>query len=568
MTNDWLFLLGGLFAGGILAAALLRRRTPRSVPSPAAPADPGPSAVLKGQLDTVQALNRLMMDAADEERLISGLLDLVISASAAAGAAYIPLDELGQPLAQIQKGAVPRFPIQPWAAGLDSPAVKETCRMCLELHNPGNECCPLAENPFMRPGEVTCLPVERGGRRLGVINLFQHPGQPLDQGDLHFIQGLLGQVSLAVDNLRIHSQELAALRHLQFTRHAAGETHAALKNLLERVSASSGSDAALLTASLGGDGSIQVSTGTDLPHPLFDQVSRAVQQTGSGQFSPQVIPSSHLAGTGFMAGVAAAVTSLSDVPLGWLVALRVENNPFTAPELRLFTSAADQAGLLVENERRLVAIELRAVMEERARLAREIHDGLAQDLAFLKLQTAQMNGLLQRGHLDDLAAMIRANHQVLSDAYTDTRQAINQLRLSAQPGLQAWFKDVLEDFRQRCNIKASLSLQADPDKLPEEVQAQLIRILQEALNNIRKHAHANRVDLSFRPYQGDVILEIRDDGQGFAPEDIPSPSQFGLRSMRERAEMIGADFQVISQPEEGTTILVRLPSRQEKEVAG
>ena len=94
-----------------------------------------------------------------------------------------------------------------------------------------------------------------------------------------------------------------------------------------------------------------------------------------------------------------------------------------------------------------------------------------------------------------------------------------------------------------------------------EVQAQLIRILQEALSNVRKHSGAGQVWVSCFEEGKDLVLEIRDDGNGFSPDDVSSHSQHGLRGMRERAELIGADFQVISSSLQGTTVRVCLPTR-------
>jgi signal transduction histidine kinase len=96
-------------------------------------------------------------------------------------------------------------------------------------------------------------------------------------------------------------------------------------------------------------------------------------------------------------------------------------------------------------------------------------------------------------------------------------------------------------------------------ELPPEVHAQLIRIVQEALSNVRKHAHASQVWVSCQLNGADMILEIEDDGEGFCLEDVPGPSQHGLRGMRERAELIGGDFQIIGGPQKGITVRVRLP---------
>jgi two-component system nitrate/nitrite sensor histidine kinase NarX len=103
--------------------------------------------------------------------------------------------------------------------------------------------------------------------------------------------------------------------------------------------------------------------------------------------------------------------------------------------------------------------------------------------------------------------------------------------------------------------------------LSPEVQAQLIRIVQEALSNVRKHAGARRVDISCNLVGEELVMEIHDDGAGFNVEDVPGPSQHGLRGMRERAELIGAELQVVSQPDRGTAVVVRLPVQAKEGLA-
>jgi two-component system nitrate/nitrite sensor histidine kinase NarX len=99
-----------------------------------------------------------------------------------------------------------------------------------------------------------------------------------------------------------------------------------------------------------------------------------------------------------------------------------------------------------------------------------------------------------------------------------------------------------------------------------EYHAQLIRIVQEALSNVRKHSGADQVTLACIQDGGDLILEIHDNGDGFSPNESLAPSQHGLKGMRERADLIGADFQVISKPGSGTIVRVRLPVEDFNEV--
>jgi two-component system, NarL family, nitrate/nitrite sensor histidine kinase NarX len=230
----------------------------------------------------------------------------------------------------------------------------------------------------------------------------------------------------------------------------------------------------------------------------------------------------------------------------------------------ILQTVAAQAALLVENERMLLSLEYKAVIQERNRLAREIHDGLAQTLAFLKLQAAQMQSYLDKGDLARLSLVLKDNYQTLAEAYLDTRQAIDNLRITPREGLESWLERTIAEFESAHGISTERRLQAvSPgwnSVLSPEVQAQMIRIVQEALNNVRKHARARMVTVSLFEKQDDLVLEIYDDGRGFDPEDVPEISQHGLRGIRERAELIGADFQIISQSRQGTAVRLVLPA--------
>jgi two-component system nitrate/nitrite sensor histidine kinase NarX len=364
-----------------------------------------------------------------------------------------------------------------------------------------------------------------------------------------------------VDNLRFHNQEMATLRQLQMVRRSADDTAGILSRLLENTAEVLDCDWLILhlqqdsvrpgTIIRGRQADSRPGNKTlnELTALLRDEIKPVLRTPGDGFTLP----------IGISSLAAVPVLTTSGKYLGSLAACRLDSNSFEARSVHILETTASQVSLLLENEQKILEMEYRVVMDERSRLAREIHDGLAQNLAFLKLQTAQMNGLLTRGELEELGEMIRTNQQVLTDAYAETRQAINHLRLFPQPGVRSWLNEMVQDFRQRGETTIELSIQKDPETLPVEIQLQLIRILQEALNNIRKHSRAQQVQISIRGYENDLILEIHDDGRGFLPEDLPSLSQYGLRGMRERSEMIGAEFQIISQPGGGTTIRLQLP---------
>jgi two-component system nitrate/nitrite sensor histidine kinase NarX len=180
-----------------------------------------------------------------------------------------------------------------------------------------------------------------------------------------------------------------------------------------------------------------------------------------------------------------------------------------------------------------------------------------------------MHGFLERGETERLKKMIATNYKTLGDAYADVREAIDGLRHTflggddlPNPNIRDWLLPVVNEFQESIdqdNLKISVTVDDEIFKLFPEAHAQLIRIVQEALSNIRKHANAGQVWINCRYLDHNLILEIIDDGVGFSSDSFSGPSHHGLRGMRERAELIGADFQIISLPEQGTSVKIRLP---------
>jgi two-component system nitrate/nitrite sensor histidine kinase NarX len=111
--------------------------------------------------------------------------------------------------------------------------------------------------------------------------------------------------------------------------------------------------------------------------------------------------------------------------------------------------------------------------------------------------------------------------------------------VASDEGLAGWLVQTASEFQDNTGLIVHLEGMDEKSDMAPEVQAQLIRIVQEALSNTRKHAEAQQVWVSCLTNNNELILEIRDDGHGFSPEDIPMPSRHGMRSMRERADLIG-----------------------------
>lgn len=206
-----------------------------------------------------------------------------------------------------------------------------------------------------------------------------------------------------------------------------------------------------------------------------------------------------------------------------------------------------------------------ATLRERERLARELHDGLAQALATVYASAGTGKLRLAKGNREGVDESLDEVLSVSRRAYEEVRQSIFGLRtmVSRGLGLIPAITEYLHEFSERSGIPVQLIVEdEDATRLSPEVETQVIRIIQEALTNVWRHAHAHRALISFSRDNGIVEVAVEDDGVGFPPGAPGSDGErhFGLQTMRERAESVGGSLSVASQPDAGTRVAVRLPA--------
>jgi two-component system nitrate/nitrite sensor histidine kinase NarX len=203
-----------------------------------------------------------------------------------------------------------------------------------------------------------------------------------------------------------------------------------------------------------------------------------------------------------------------------------------------------------------------AVAEERGLLARELHDSIAQGLAFLKIQVQLLRGALRRGDGTGAGRAVDELDTGIRESTADVRELLVHFRTRTNVGdIVPALKTTLQKFQHQTGLPTHLDVHGSGVPLPADVQVQLLHVVQEALSNVRKHANATGVWLDVQQ-QPAWRIEVRDDGRGFASEAASDETQVGLRIMRERAAGIGAEVQVQSEPGAGTRVVVTLPERQ------
>lgn len=200
--------------------------------------------------------------------------------------------------------------------------------------------------------------------------------------------------------------------------------------------------------------------------------------------------------------------------------------------------------------------------QERSRLAREVHDGPAQALSNAIFQVEVVQRLLDRD--EQLArAELKQLREVLTRELRGVRAYLSQLRppLLADLGLSGAITEAGDQISSALGVPVHVELDEGLDRLPETVEVVALRVIQEALQNARKHAQPTSIRVRMGREDASWVVEVRDDGKGFDADDPPVNGRrsFGLQFMRERAELIGARFEVRSSPNLGTAVRMTIP---------
>lgn len=225
---------------------------------------------------------------------------------------------------------------------------------------------------------------------------------------------------------------------------------------------------------------------------------------------------------------------------------------------RMVFALLERAQALVQKKQRELA-----VLEERDRIARDLHDGISQTLFFANVKLMEAEKHLQEGKPDLCSASLAEGRDAIRSSHDDVRQTIFNLKTVNDPTVDfaTALREYVDEFQRQTEIEVHLDthaldrLRLGPDGVPN-----LLLIIQEALWNVRKHARANSAEISFLSAGDGVQVRIRDDGRGFSSPVVQDGHRFGLKIMKERATLLGAELEVRAAPGRGTEVLMHLPA--------
>jgi signal transduction histidine kinase len=269
---------------------------------------------------------------------------------------------------------------------------------------------------------------------------------------------------------------------------------------------------------------------------------------------------------------------VQDKTVGTLTCFTSSASRLSDTDLSLLETVADQVAVAVENARLYARSRDLAALEERARLARELHDSVTQALFSMTLHARAAEMALVRDGMPTDGAVAQSLKQLLEltrGALAEMRALIFELRPGAlgEEGLAAALRKHAAAVSAREGL--AVDVEAPPERLglDASVEEHLYRLSQEALHNVVKHARASHVLIRLAPDgDGHLLLEITDDGAGFEPDLVP-PGHLGMSTMADRVRQVGGTLAVVSAPGEGTSVrakvAIKRASREEtRQVVG
>ena len=306
-----------------------------------------------------------------------------------------------------------------------------------------------------------------------------------------------------------------------------------------------------------------------IEHPLLISTMRNAAPYCSDENAPPTSINTLCRGMNGHARTVAIVPLLLDnYPMGALWTARLVPTAFTGADMIGMERLADQAVIAIQHGMMATQIQSLAVVGERGRIAREMHDGLAQILGYMNLQVQTLEALLKQGKQDSLYTELQQMREAIQTAHADVRENILSLRttLATDAGVASAIAEYLDGFSVQTGIDVQfMNNTGEGLGLSPLAEVQLVCILQEALANVRKHARAETVTVTLARTNHSASLEIHDDGIGFSQP--VAQHRFGLHTMSERAQSVGGHLTVRSEPGQGTLVYCELPEAEKGQSA-
>jgi two-component system, NarL family, nitrate/nitrite sensor histidine kinase NarX len=384
-------------------------------------------------------------------------------------------------------------------------------------------------------------------------------------------EGLEAQVRAKTRHVEAQHERLTTLYEVSAFLGAAGDLDSLAKGFATKVREAMKADACAVRWHDEDHGQYLMLTAEGLPPEIVEAercLATGACECGVNEAEPRirVVPIRPLDAATEMPCVAAGFATVVTVPvrlqsrtLGEIdLFYRQEVHP-SAEARALLDALASHLASAVEGLRAAALEREAAVGEERALIARELHDSIAQSLAFMKIQVQLLRQAVQKGQADAVQRTLQELDTGLQEGVADVRELLLHFRTrSSDQDLEQALRMTLKKFENQSGVPAEIRVTGSGLPPPPDVQVQVLHVIQEALSNVRKHARADHVavELHKGPHW---TIRVIDDGAGFDVANQPLETHVGLHIMRERAQRIGATVTVSSALGQGTVVTLTLP---------
>jgi signal transduction histidine kinase len=432
------------------------------------------------------------------------------------------------------------------------------------------------------------VPIIVKGQTIGILDVQSEKVDDFDLTDLELMQSLANQTGIAIENARLFGETQRLLKETEQRAIELSIINSVQQGLASKLDVQSIYDLVgekfreIFDAQV-----VMISTYDDqtntVEHRYAVEYGRRVNSPGPhppGGFRSQIIQSrqpllvnSNVAQLAAQLGQPTLPGTIT--PKSWLgVPMIVDNhvtsilsvqnveheNAFDESDIRLIQTFAASMSIALENARLYEQARQLAILEERQRLGRELHDSVTQSLYGINLYAEAAAGQLAMGKDEQLRQSLSDIQLTAQESLADMRLLIYELRppVLEQEGLVRAIQNRLFSVENRAGVKFNVTSNLE-SRLPPATEEGLYKIAHEALNNVLKHANAKNVQVSINRDQASIILEITDDGIGFDPAAAIQKGRLGVISMRERAQLQGWTLSLESGPGAGTQIRVEVP---------
>ncbi len=434
---------------------------------------------------------------------------------------------------------------------------------------------PLFETAFRRMRSFLAVPLLLGDRYIGALTVSHETPGFFTQDQARLVRAVGDQAAVALENSRLFAETQRRAREMEALFRADTElfrslsVDAVFQALCDVAVEMLGADKSLVTTVDDDEGRYTVRASRNIPQGSLDRmldIRRSQPRVVLASLEEPLVNEDARVANPVMLPVfeADGIVSTVDVPIrsaggvrGWFGLAYTRKHAASADETRLFQALADRAAVAIDNAALYERAQQAASLEERQRLARELHDSVSQALYGIALGARTAKTLLQR----DPSKAAEPVDYVLSLAeagLTEMRALIFELRPESleTEGLVAALQKQIAATQARYGIDVT-STMCDEPEVPLDVKEAVYRITQEALHNVVKHARATEASVTLACTASAIDVAVSDNGGGFDTSGT-FPGHIGLRSMRERAAKIGGTIEIESAPGSGTTVRARL----------